>query len=275
MEKLIVTGQDEYKNASIDRLLIAFSLEWTASGLRKLEKGPNSGLVSYGTYLLFYLLEGSGSIQGDSQEFSAKAGDAFLIPLGTVFEFRTEEDCRVLYFQFSLRMNSGQSGLFFRNMRRMHVGMKALEMEEWYRSENNENVLKLGISLYQDILTMSDDRTADTDNRLASYSLLTRRALAAIHDTPSIRMTVARVAEELNVSPSTLRKRFQADTGMPLGAYLDTQVYRHAAGLLMNSDLQVGEIADRLGFCDQFYFCRFFKRFEGMTPSKFRQRSRQ
>ena len=32
------------------------------------------------------------------------------------------------------------------------------------------------------------------------------------------------------------------------------------------------EIAEELGYCDQFYFCRYFKERQGMTPSAYRQR---
>jgi len=40
--------------------------------------------------------------------------------------------------------------------------------------------------------------------------------------------------------------------------------------MLANSDLMVGQIAEALNFEDNAYFTRFFKKYLGTTPEKFR-----
>ena len=47
-----------------------------------------------------------------------------------------------------------------------------------------------------------------------------------------------------------------------------------AARLLRFTDLTVGEIAYRVGFGDQLYFSRAFKRHSGEAPMNYRARSR-
>ena len=43
-----------------------------------------------------------------------------------------------------------------------------------------------------------------------------------------------------------------------------------ARQLLAMGVLSVGEIAEQLGFGDQFYFCKYFKQRQGMTPSAYK-----
>jgi AraC-like DNA-binding protein len=46
-----------------------------------------------------------------------------------------------------------------------------------------------------------------------------------------------------------------------------------AKELLCETTLPIGEIAEQLGFRDQYYFARFFKAKIGMTPGEYRQTS--
>ena len=41
--------------------------------------------------------------------------------------------------------------------------------------------------------------------------------------------------------------------------------------LLQSTELSMQEIADRLGFPDQSYLGRYFKRYEGMSPGDYRK----
>lgn len=47
---------------------------------------------------------------------------------------------------------------------------------------------------------------------------------------------------------------------------------QRACELLDRSDLQVGEIAEKLGFADRLYFTRLFSKHTGMPPTAYRQR---
>lgn len=74
------------------------------------------------------------------------------------------------------------------------------------------------------------------------------------------------------MSPSTLAKRFKAETGTTLGRYLDGLLLQKAQQKLLSTDEPIGRIAEALGFCDQFYFSRYFKQRRQETPSRYRQR---
>ena len=51
--------------------------------------------------------------------------------------------------------------------------------------------------------------------------------------------------------------------------YLTDYRIREACNLLCNSQLSIAEIAVSVGFFDQFYFSRVFKKAKGVPPSKY------
>lgn len=53
------------------------------------------------------------------------------------------------------------------------------------------------------------------------------------------------------------------------GEYLSKLKLLEAKRMLKETNLPLSEIAQQLGFCDNGYFCRFFRRHTGLTPRKF------
>ena len=60
--------------------------------------------------------------------------------------------------------------------------------------------------------------------------------------------------------------------GMAFTDYLN-RVRIEAAKLLMQEDLSLAEISLRVGFNDQSYFSKVFRKFEGLSPLKWRRKT--
>ena len=71
-------------------------------------------------------------------------------------------------------------------------------------------------------------------------------------------------------SDNTFTKRFRKEYGIPLGRYMDEMLHQQICHLLASTDLSIGQIADALGFCDQFYLTRFFTARQGISPRQYR-----
>jgi Response regulator containing CheY-like receiver domain and AraC-type DNA-binding domain len=69
-----------------------------------------------------------------------------------------------------------------------------------------------------------------------------------------------------------LGKALTKTTGMPLTSYIHTLRIEEAKQLLLKNELQISEIAARLGYRDSEYFAEKFKEFENITPSAYRRR---
>jgi len=77
------------------------------------------------------------------------------------------------------------------------------------------------------------------------------------------------IARRLGLSVQVLRKRFRAMAGIAPGVWRERQRLEQALRLLR--DRSVGEVADILGFCDQFHFSRRFKSHYGLAPTEFKR----
>ena len=83
--------------------------------------------------------------------------------------------------------------------------------------------------------------------------------------------TLAGLAKQYSISPSSLSHRFSAATGMSVMEYLLSCRMASAKQMLAGSDMGIGEIVERCGFSDNSNFSRTFKRLCGMAPKEFRK----
>ena len=75
----------------------------------------------------------------------------------------------------------------------------------------------------------------------------------------------------LNISPNHLTKTIKSVTGKSVSNWIDQTVLLEAKVLLFQTNQSISEIAFILGFEDQSYFSRLFKKYENKTPLEFRK----
>jgi AraC family transcriptional activator of pobA len=97
------------------------------------------------------------------------------------------------------------------------------------------------------------------------FDELLERDFATNHD-------AGHYAAELGVTTGTLSRLLTKLTGSSTKQLILDRVILEAVRLLRFSHLSIKEIADRLGFNDQFAFSKAFKRQRGEAPADFRQR---
>ncbi len=101
-----------------------------------------------------------------------------------------------------------------------------------------------------------------------------RTAMARLEDLDADEPDYDQLADAVNMSISSLRRRFKAATGHALHTYRLQCRIAAARRLLGDTDLPIKHIADRLGYRDVFYFTRQFGQQVGLPPATYR-RSRQ
>jgi len=80
-------------------------------------------------------------------------------------------------------------------------------------------------------------------------------------------------ADKLNITSKRLNQILKEKTGKSISALLHERTIMEAKHELFVSERSIKEIALELGFEDQSYFTRFFKRMTGQTPEVFHQKS--
>lgn len=83
--------------------------------------------------------------------------------------------------------------------------------------------------------------------------------------------SVRACARQLGVSESYLSEAVKDATGRTPGELIRQARVHEAKRLLLRTELSVRQIADRVGFGDPAYFCRFFRRETGASPGDFRR----
>jgi len=84
--------------------------------------------------------------------------------------------------------------------------------------------------------------------------------------------TVERMAEAVNLSPSHFHALYRQIYGIsPIKDLIHARI-ASAGNLLRDTDLPIGEIAERLGYHNPYHFARQFRQVAGCSPSRFRKR---
>src|SRR5690606_9427033 len=86
---------------------------------------------------------------------------------------------------------------------------------------------------------------------------------------PPPRWGEERIAEQLQLSRRHLHRR-RADDGLTFKALRDGERQAMACQL-PGRDLRLSQIAEQLGFSDENAFTRAFRRWQGVTPARYRE----
>ena len=81
----------------------------------------------------------------------------------------------------------------------------------------------------------------------------------------------AEYAKLLGMSAQALNKLVKTHFGKTLTLLIRERILKHAKWHLLHTRKPVKELAGDLGFADEFYFSRMFKRATGFSPTAFRE----
>ena len=107
-----------------------------------------------------------------------------------------------------------------------------------------------------------------------SANQLSLRFQNLISQKVSENLSVGQYAEILGVSQGYLNEQLKKQTGKSAGVLIREAQMAEIKRLLVNTELNVAEIAERMNYQDAAYFCRAFKRETGLSPSQYRSETR-
>ncbi len=95
-------------------------------------------------------------------------------------------------------------------------------------------------------------------------------AIAHMHGRFSENIAFPELAESVGLSTGYFYRLFRKHTGRTPSDYLADVRVERASRLLRMTDLKICEISRNVGYQDQLYFSRVFKKFKGVSPKEFR-----
>ena len=84
-------------------------------------------------------------------------------------------------------------------------------------------------------------------------------------------ITMEQLCEVSGVSKQYLCRLFRSVLDSRPMEYIAKRRIQAAKELLTGTKMSIEEIVEQTGFCDSSYFCKLFKRYEGITPTQFRK----
>lgn len=229
-------------------------------------------------YQIVYISEGSGFFETKKQQIQVQCDDAILLRPGQWHRYRPKPETgwREYWLGFS---GSGFKTIFDNHFCgrcvfqvRGSVGVR--EIFETLIATAQEN----GPALQQNMAAQTNLLLAQLYASTLVHAPTAKDALKMVQKaremmwSPETRsLSLEETARHLGASYSTFRRIFREHTGVGPHQYRLHLKLSHARDLLLNTDLSVKEVAFRSGFEEEQYFCRFFKKIMGKTPSGYRK----
>jgi len=88
------------------------------------------------------------------------------------------------------------------------------------------------------------------------------------------KITVAEIASSIGLNRSYLNAIFHKQMNTSIQDYLIRYRMQRACQLMRNDALSIGDIARSVGYDDPLHFSKMFKKYQGQSPSEYRQRPR-
>jgi len=107
------------------------------------------------------------------------------------------------------------------------------------------------------------------NNQNYSTSLKVEKIIAYLRNNIDKRLTLSDLSDIVQLSPTYLSGIFKETTGYSVIKFFNKIKVDKAKELIIEGDKKVKEVAHILGFTDEFYFSRIFKKIEGVSPSEF------
>ncbi len=225
-------------------------------------------------YCLFYITKGQGYFTIDGKSFSAGAGQSVLIFPFSKLELRSDEEnpWRLKWIKFKgfdaarlisktsfSRDNPIVGSIPVDNFEKM-FNLAPLRGVPYAVCRSNSKFLML-ISYYLEYYPPET-------YRIKNYATMAREYIEKHYSNPEC--NVQKVSEYINLDRTYLYRLFKDETGTSIIDYINRCRIANASVLLKENILSIKDIAYSVGYTDQMYFSRVFKRFKGISPTKYR-----
>ena len=112
-----------------------------------------------------------------------------------------------------------------------------------------------------------------SDRKNQSSDILAQQARQYVDAHYQEKLSLAEIAEHLNISTGYLSIVFKRFTGTTLSDYIAQVKIEHAKELIDSHQYLMYEISDMLGFENPYYFSRVFKKVTGISPRNYEKRT--
>jgi AraC-like DNA-binding protein len=261
-------------------------------------KSPQSELPDHlhDWYELVYVYGGKGTFFIDQTFYEMRKGDVFIIPGNTIHRAFPDKDNPVtstaIFFSPLLVQHASLGDTFsylscfeqskihkkyqFTNLSSLQLTLEASLEHIQLELECNKLGYRHSIVLDLQQILLQLGRAVDPGDSSVQPSSTTeppwmKKILLYIDEHLEQDVSLAAISLKASISPAHFSRVFKQLTGMNLTEYITTKRIIRAKELLLETDNNIGMIAESCGFKSLPHFHRMFKRITSMTPASYKK----
>lgn len=228
------------------------------------------------TYNLYYITSGRGMVTVDGIGFFVSAGQSFLtFPFSNVC-LEADSDSPWEYSWVEFRGLEAAWLVSQTSFSKKHPVVEKIPVKNFECLFNIEDCgtdatyaqcraggkLIILLSYYVEYFPCKDSENA-------SYAILARNYIEKNYRNSEF--NVQSVANHIKIDRTYLYRLFKEETGMSVIDYINNCRISKAEVLLIDENISIKDVAYSVGFTDQMYFSKVFKKLRGQTPTEFRR----
>lgn len=268
---------ESYKHSFKPKIRENLGLTVYNCGFEKCESSYTWGPALRDHYLIHYVTAGRGCYKVDGKTYELHAGMLFVVFEASVVSYTADEEDPWEYYWV------GFNGADAERLMKLTPLCKASPVLDVQNSEAFRTAL---LNIYESGGSSPADEarmvgclylflshlialSPGSPGGFSSGALYVENALKFIQYNYSNKIDICDIASNTGVSRSHLYRIFVKHLSMSPNEYLAKFRINEACALLRSSSLSIGEIANSVGFDDQLYFSRVFKKYKGVAPSRY------
>lgn len=234
---------------------------------------------------LCYVLEGDMALQVENRFLSLHQGNMFVIPTGVLHnELSDGRACTTAWFVFFPNgVHINISGFSADGAFHVYHGQRVIldpvvvnliisdiTKELDFSRHSAITLIKCSILQLLVLLQRQLQKAGDRQPPEQWRESVVRDVISHLQETPGIVPDLSQLADRCALSPNHLSSIFKTVTGKTISAYCGELRISRAQELLRTTPMKLRQIAEHLGYYDQYHFCKAFKKATGMSPSAYR-----
>ena len=224
-------------------------------------------------YEVHFIVEGYQAYEVDGVEHMLCGGDFLVLPPHIPHTF-TSSAPQSQKYSLTFELQSSKDRYVYQDKipARMLENMKYVSQEAAQRKELSQmlienSILEIVVSLLRILGELKEREQTQKDEEDAVIAL----AKQYIKDNVEWAPKVGDVAEYCYLSTKHFTRIFVAQQGVTPGEYIRTLRIKAIERLLVESNLSLKQISEKMSFPNEYYFNAFFKKHAGMPPGEYRK----
>lgn len=229
-------------------------------------------------HLIYFIADGTMEASINKNNFKLKAGNLLWVQPDVSQKFwlhPSQKQTKVFFARFHVKDKADYFGManqhllmadFYHLQNHFHDFL----IQQGEPSDLNPYIQKASITIILcDILKEPQKKEINSDG-LKRYQI--SQIQKYIQKNINKRFSSADLAKELNMNQDYFSRQFKKSFLQTPKEYFKQERIRHAANLLMETNMNINEIASFLGYTDVFQFSQQFKKAYHISPNNFRKK---